>query len=517
MTEPSASTAAPPPRSGTLGFGTGPGGWLRASTSFLAVLMVVLIGLVYMFSLYRPDLNDPDIWWHMRNAQYLFQHHQFVRQDMYSFTVAGHPWINTEWLSEVPYYLAYRALGLVGLKSLGFVVLCTTFLLLLYLCYQETRNFKASAAACYIAVFLASVSFGPRTILFGYLYLVVLLIILKRFRRRGDAPLWTVPLLFCLWANTHGSWALGLIIFFLFVIGGMSGGSWARLEPPRWSRPQLKKLAVTGIASVAALFVNPYGWRLAFYPFDLAFRQKLNVSHIQEWVSVDFHEPRGKFVLFVLLLLMAAAFFRKLRWSPGEILILLFALYCGLTYIRFLMLLGIVAAPVFAKILGFVPAYRPRAEIRALNAVLLMAAVAAMIFFWPRKEKICQSIAETYPAGAISYWQTHPPQGNVLNFYLWGGYLGWHDREFKDFIDSRVDVFEYAGVLKDYLGFLGADDMDNRPDALLEKYHIRYVLFPPSSSKNPLHSTGRVTYVLEHNPRWKTIYQDKACVLLEKQ
>src|SRR5439155_21604408 len=76
-------------------FGSGFRGWFRAGTSFLAVLTMVMVGIIYIFALYRPDMNDPDIWWHMRNAQYLFQHHQFPRFDTYSFSVAGHAWVNT--------------------------------------------------------------------------------------------------------------------------------------------------------------------------------------------------------------------------------------------------------------------------------------------------------------------------------------------------------------------------------------------------------------------------------------
>src|SRR5438094_2552152 len=171
-----------------LNFGSGPRGWLRAGTSFLAVLTLVLIGIQFIFSMHSKDVNDPDIWWHMRNAQYLFQHHAFPRQDMYSFTVLGQPWINHEWLSEIPYYLAYRGLGLVGLKTLSFLTLAVVFLGLLYLCYQESRNFKASVTACYLATFLPTVPFGPLTILFGYVYLVALLIILQRFPQRGQAP-----------------------------------------------------------------------------------------------------------------------------------------------------------------------------------------------------------------------------------------------------------------------------------------------------------------------------------------
>ena len=133
---PSASTPAADRRTvDPPNFGSGVLGWVRAGTSFLAVLTLILIALQFIFAMYKPDLNDPDIWWHMRNAQYLFQHHQFPRYDMYSFTVAGHPWVNTEWLSEVPFYLAYQAFGLAGLKSLSFFALDTIFLLLLYLCY----------------------------------------------------------------------------------------------------------------------------------------------------------------------------------------------------------------------------------------------------------------------------------------------------------------------------------------------------------------------------------------------
>src|SRR5678816_625525 len=178
------------------------------SRSLLAVVpfQVVLasIVIVVVFALARSGMNDPDIWWHMRNAEYLLTQHQFPRFDMFSFTVAGAPWINHEWLSEIPYYLAWRAGGIVGVKSVSLVVIMAIFLCLLYLCNKVSRNFKASVAACSACIFIATVNFGPRTILFGYLYMLALLIILEQFRRMGRAPLWAIPPLFCLWVNTHG-------------------------------------------------------------------------------------------------------------------------------------------------------------------------------------------------------------------------------------------------------------------------------------------------------------------------
>jgi hypothetical protein len=199
--------------------------------------MLTMLVVAIAFMMENKGIQDPDIWWHLRNAEYLFQHHELPRQDMFSFTVAGHPWINHEWLAEIPYYLAWRAAGLVGVKILTIAVIELIFLGLVYLCYQESRNFKASVAACCLSIFLATVSFGPRTVLFGYLYLVVLLIILQRFRQKGTAPLWLIPPLFCLWINTHGSWSLGLVVFGIIAVAGLAKGTWGRVEAAPWTPP----------------------------------------------------------------------------------------------------------------------------------------------------------------------------------------------------------------------------------------------------------------------------------------
>lgn len=479
-------------------------GWrrqIRVISSFLTMLTLLLITLEFIMS--RASVADPDIWWHLHNAEHLFQHHQLTRHDMYSFTVAGHPWINHEWLAEVPYYLAWRAWGLSGINAVMVVAIELIFLGLLYLCYRETGNFKASIAACSVSTFLASVSFGPRTILFGYAYLVILLIILQRFRQNGRAPLWLLPPLFCLWANTHGSWSLGLIVFFILAVGGLIKTTWGHVVAEPWTALQVRKLAVTGFTSVAALFINPFGHQLVLYPLDLAFRQKLNVAHVAEWVSVDFHDTRGKLVLLVLLILLLSGLFRRCRWSPAEVGLVVFALYSGLTYIRFLFLLAIVAAPVMAKVLDFIPRYRREADTPLINILVMSLMICGLVHYWPSSAELQRVVARQYPAEAIPYLKAHAVARPMLNFYLWGGYLSWNDRDIKTFLDSRVDIFEYTGVLQDYLDLLALKS----PKAILDKYGIQSVLFPHDE---PL------TYVLEHDPEWKVIYNDELSVMLER-
>src|ERR1035437_8880726 len=90
--------------------------WLRMAFSFPAMLTLLLATLV--FTMASQGMGEPDIWWHLRNAEYLIQFHQLPRHDMYSFTVAGQSWINHEWLAEIPYYLAWRLWGLRGIQTL---------------------------------------------------------------------------------------------------------------------------------------------------------------------------------------------------------------------------------------------------------------------------------------------------------------------------------------------------------------------------------------------------------------
>ncbi len=469
--------------------------------SFLTVLTLLLAAVQFIMA--RGQVIDPDIWWHLRNAEYLMQHHQLPRYDMYSFTVTGAPWINHEWLAEIPFYFAWRAGGLAGLNVATLIVIELIFFGLLYLCYQESGHYKASIVACCLVAFLAKVSYGPRTILFGYLYLVILLIILQRFRKKGRTPLWLVPVLFCGWINTHGSWSLGLIAFTIIAVAGLVQKGWGLVEAQPWSASQFGKLVVTGLASAAALFVNPFGPKLVWYPFDLAFHQKLNISHVAEWVSVDFHNLRGKLMFLLLVALLLSALLRRRRWTITELGLLLFALYSGLTYIRFLFLLAVVSAPLLAKLLDSIPRYRPREDTPLINAAVISLMIVGAVHYWPKSAQIQAALAEEYPTEILPYLETHPPNGPVLTNYLWGGYIEWYDRDLKTFVDSRVDIFEYAGVLQDYLDLIAIE----RPYAVLDKYKIRYVFFPP---KDPL------VYLLQHNPGWKQIYSGKTCVLLER-
>ncbi|MGH9355897.1 MAG: hypothetical protein ACRD10_07180, partial [Terriglobia bacterium] len=217
----------------------------------------------------------------------------------------------------------------------------------------------------------------------------------------------------------------------------------------------------------------------------------------------NFHDARGKIVLILLMGLLLAALLSNARWKLTELLLVLFAIYSGLTYVRFLFLAAILLAPLIAKLLDFLPPYQPEIDKPVLNGIIMAGVLAAGVFWFPSRSKLNKSLKKAYPEGVLDYLRSHEIAGPIFNNYDWGGYFEWNDRKAKTFVDGRVDVFEDAGVLKDYFD---ATDIKN-PIEVMDKYKIRYALL---SVQQPL------VYLLKREADWTVLYQGKSAVLFER-
>ncbi len=473
--------------------------------SFPAMLMVALVCSPFFAGVdvwHATLLRDPDIWWHMRNAEVLLTTHHFIHQDLYSFTTLGKPWINPEWLAEVPYYLGFRVLGERGvfLVALGAMELVVGGIFLL--CYYRCRDVKSAFLATWVGILFATVNLGPRTILFGWACFLGMMLILEAFRKGRDYT-WLLPAIFALWINLHGSWLIGLAFFFLFIASGLLQGSWGSIIAVRWTPQQLRKLGIVAAASLAALFVNPYGWRLVLYPFDMIFHQKLNIAIVQEWQSVDFQAFHGVLFFVTAACMLLLTLLKRRPWPLHELLFLLLASYSALTHERFMFLAGIIFAPMISVELQgpvFDP-YDASKDKPFLNALIMAAALVFAIMHIPASAKLRAKAALSMPQGAIAEMQRCCAHGRLLNDYAWGGYLIWNARNTPVFLDSRTDIFEYHGVLLDDVRLITMRDSL----AILDRYKIDMVLQQPDSG---------LVYLLKHTPGWRVQYEDAVATLL---
>lgn len=474
---------------------------IRAACSFPFAILAILVGKAFWTC--RDRIADPDLGWHLRNGQYILAHARLPSFDSFSFTAAGSPWLDHSWIPEALYALLYRCLGLTGIFVLFAVAVAALMVWIFRLCLPRAEDPLAAAVATILGSLLAMVGFTPRPQLFAWLCFIGMFSILIRFRERGGAALWLIPFLFCLWINCHGSWALGLATLIIFFFGGLIPRDIGTLACSPWSRAQVKKLTITLLCSIAALFVNPFGWKLVLYPLDLAFRQTLNVGLISEWASVNFNDLRGIYVLVAIAAVFVLALIPRRPWRIDDALLVAFAVFCGLKHIRFLVLTGIVLPPIVAPQIPRLSTYDVGHERRFLNG-LIVASVCGMLVFWFPSNQLLQSeINQFFPSRAVSYVREHHLKGNIFNQYEWGGYLEWQIPELKVFVDSRTDIFEHKGVLGDYLAVVNIYNSQQ----ILDEYHIDHVLFSSNSA---------LAYFLSTNPQWECVYRDNQAVLYRR-
>ncbi|MDR3740944.1 MAG: hypothetical protein P4L40_18160 [Terracidiphilus sp.] len=479
---------------------------LRRLFSFPSMLLAALFASPFFASLDIQAggsvLRDPDIWWHLRNAQLLFSTGHFPQADTFSFTVHGQPWINPEWLAEIPFYLGFqfgaeRGLFLVMLAAIWAIVAA-----ILFLAWQRSGDIKSAFLASWVAVLLAAINLGPRTILFGWLCFLVQLALLQSFRAH-PRRLWLLVPLYALWINLHGTWLIGLAFLGLFFLSGLVGFSTARLEAVRWTPHQLRTLLAVAACSIAALFLNPYGYRLVVYPFDFVFQQRLNVASIDEWAPVSLGSYYGILAVVVATALLFFTVLNRRRWQLHELLFTLLAFYAGVTHKRFLFLTGLIVAPLLAVELKgavFSP-YDPREDKPLLSALVMAGFLAFVLTHIPSSAKLRAAETQYFPVRALPALESSCQQRRVFNRNLWGGYLIWNAPSIPVFIDSRTDIFEHHGILADDLRILSLDHSTE----LLDRYQIGCAL---------IHRGDPLDTQLRSTPSWHVQFEDEQTSLL---
>lgn len=474
--------------------------------SSLPTLLVAIL-ITYVFLLVPHSIQDPDIWWHLRNAAQQLHTHSFLRHDMYSFTAPHAHWINHEWLAELPFYLGWHSLAGQGLYLVTVCVLECIFAGVFLLAYRRCRSAGAAVFVTIPAAFLSTVSFGPRTLLFGWLGLTIELLLLQGFAngepRAQRRVVWAMPLLFLFWVNAHGSWLIGIIVLIAFLLCGFVRLQTGLVHNIPWLKGQRRTLILAVSLSVASLFANPYGRELIYYPFNLAFHQKLNIASVEEWQSLDFHTPRAHIFLLCLLFAACMQMLRPRVWTLFDLVLAGLGVYAALTYSRFLFLAAILILPLLASDLAALRRPRTAHSKPRLNTVLTLTLFFSVLYRLHSLTHINLQDEAGYPEAALTYLGDLHPQSNVLNNYLWGGYLEWYVRDIPVLIDSRVDIFEQRGVFKDYLDAVRLHDTLS----ILDKYKIGYVVFPQDA---PL------VYLLQQTHQWRATYLDRTTIVLKR-
>jgi hypothetical protein len=452
--------------------------------AILLLLPLVLSGLRNKEQVF----GDPDIWWHLANARVLCESHHFIHIEPYSFTVAGQRWVDPEWLSELPFWLAFKARGLVGIYLVAWLGVALNVLSVYWRSCWSARNASTALWMSVLGFVLMWVNANARTILFGYLAMSAVLAILEALERGHRQFLWLLPPLFCIWINLHGSWIIGMALLVLYIACGMFPVDAGIFQQERFSTERRNRLLLVLTACLASLFVNPYGWRLVWNPLDMVFNQSVNIANVIEWQPLNLEWPVGKAALVAIGLTIFANAMHGRKWKLFEIAFIFFAWYAAFDHARFTFLAAVVTIPMLTADMtrSFFPVSSEK-TIPLMNGLVAAGILGVILWCLPTEPMLEEGLTRQFPLQSIALVQ---PSWRTLNEEHIGGMMDFQSK--PTFIDTRWDTFEHHGVMNDYLDIFRTQD----PLRVLDRYRIDHAL---------IRKEAPLAYVLERTAGWSVL------------
>ena len=261
----------------------------------MGVLAVTIVWAVISLRWWIP-IQDPDLWWLMWAGE------RILAGEFPYFNIASYTAPETRWVLHEPLVaLVYALVGVPGVPWVRCVLLGATGLVILGI--AQSKNGWATVMALAPMPLLLYFSLSERAVAWGTLLLLFMVYLLERRDERWRFPL-AAALIF-VWANTHGSFVLGLLL-----LGSLS---W------RWG----------GVAAAVAL-VNPNGLALygllGQYGVDEGLMGNMG-AYIEEWAPLDPTDMgQGLGLLWLLgtgwLVLRRPDWRRRIVWGCCAVLML---------------------------------------------------------------------------------------------------------------------------------------------------------------------------------------------------
>ncbi len=460
--------------------------------------MAVLFTMVFALGGWRAGLSrlsDNSFFWHLRTGRLILDQ-GIPHRDPYSYTAEGADWVAQSWLAEVLYGAVDRVAGLFGIRLLvavtGALVATLTYRLVLRL----NRDHLVAVGLTLAAIGASFTLWSERPLFLGLLLFVTLLWVVEvPDGPAGRHPLVAVPILMWVWANVHGTFALGVLYLGLHLLG-----RWLEGAPPWRGRERVLSLA-TALGLVATLF-NPYGPSLLLFPIRLLGRGDI-LRQVTEWRSPELHTVQGIMFAVWVVVFIACLVLGRHRLSRRDLLVALPFLVLAAWAERNVALAPLVGVVVAARVTA------PRSP-RPATASSLNGVVAGMLLalagLWGVQAGTQSDLdLHDYPVAAMRYVEDQGLLGSrLMTDDRWGGYLILeHWPRQKVFVDDRYDMYPLP-VLHDAFRFSDADP--SWPE-ILDRWNIEVVVWRRSAA---------ITQSMERSGTWQTAYEDDVAVVFTR-
>jgi hypothetical protein len=475
-----------------------------------------LLGILFfLFFLNNSfDYLDPDLGWHLKVGEDIVQDQKISTVNYYNYTLNNIEWLNHEWLLDALSYLIYNNFGYVNL-SIVFAFLTTLVFYFLYkylsIKYQGLKNkenisfslsFFLYSVISLFGIIAISPHVGVRMQVVALLLFVLLLIILEKYKQKEKLKyIILLPLLFLFWANTHGTFILGLGLIFSFLgikiierclyYYNVKKIDYSYL----WSNKKIFTFFNVSLASVLVTLINPYGFKL--YNFLNGYTNTFYLKHIQEWLP-QYMLPVNMWQISYLAISLSLVFvvwflnkYKDIKLNLWDLFLFLFFLYFAISSKRHFPLFFIASAPAIIYLINqifineqkfftfsYLNKYISIGYIKRFTLFMYFLVLIALTSQINFTNTPFSSYCNKYPCEAVEYIKnSEAMEGKrIFNNYSWGGYMIWKIPEKQIFIDGRMPQLAYKDqtILEEYFDFFEEDKGENQ----LNEYNIELVLLP---------------------------------------
>lgn len=454
--------------------------------------------------LWRPVRYANDVWWHLATGRYIVQHGTLPLTDVFSFTVAGHPWINQSWLLQVIWYGFYRIAGAEGLILFKVLLIGIALAFQWYRLHRWKISWPVSWATLFLVFWASRFGWNERADLASVCLLSALSFLLDT-----DLDRWTyrkyvyAGFLFALWSNMHGAFVLGGILVCIVIAGRF-------LEERAHPKFHWPIAVVCGVATL----LNPYGWKL--HESTIRALSLLKSGLFTEWQ----HTPWAPLQAFwggltIFWLVLAVVTWQRKRLPVSEAFVGIFLTWSAVNHVRnvpYAMFYCLPYAACHLDRMSWPAALHPWSTLLKRARLVPLAATLAFGIF--SAASIQGGISrQHFPIDACEFIaRTHLP----ARFYQvdgFGGYWIWRlGGTYPVFLDGRFHTVE---------GYTQLYDESRRAQAswprdwqhFLDRYNIDAVLlsYPDVS---PLPSTFHAYFP---RAQWALVYWDDLSVIYVKR
>jgi hypothetical protein len=473
-------------------------------------------------------LADGDTGWHIRNGERIIDTRSVPHADPFSFGTGERAWYSWEWLSDVLFAALFRRGGLKAVAIFcGIAIAASVSVVFRHMLWRSVGVSLALPLAL-VAAGASSIHYLARPHVIGLFLFAVVAWVIDQDRRSPVRLAWSLPFVFLLWVNCHGSFLAGLAMLglrlfeTLALAGPLHWRNWTREQ-----RAAFRRAAMLLAASGATTFLNPYGWRLHAHAVEY-----LRSGWVQTTIE-EFQSPRFQsenMLQYEILLLAGIAtlpwLLRRKEFYPC--CVILFWAHESLASVRHVPLYCLAACPFTASWLQeiwnrWLGACRSGSLLRAFHGInLVWRPWCSGWTIWPLL--LCLSLAATagkesapdvgFPANKFpvslverNSYRFASVNGIPLRIFSsdqWSDYLIFQLYPLiRVYFDGRSDFFgPWRG--KSYQELMGGE---TDSPAILDRENIAWALVPKDWA---------LAGLLRRSAGWRIVDADEQAVLFER-